>query len=41
MDGTDVMLWNGKEEDSNVRSVFEEDEGNDYEDGDINSDWKR
>ena len=27
MDGTDDMLWNGSEEDGDVRSEFEEDEG--------------
>jgi hypothetical protein len=41
MDGIDDMLWNGKEEDSNVRCVCKEDEGNDCEDGDSNSKWKR
>jgi len=35
MDGTDDdMLWNDSEEDGNVRSECEEDEGTDYEDGD-------
>jgi hypothetical protein len=33
MDGTDDMLWNGSEEDGDVRSQCEEDEGTDYEDG--------
>jgi hypothetical protein len=33
MDGTDDMLWNGSEEDGNVRSECEEDEGTNYEDG--------
>ena len=28
------MLWNGSEEDGNVRSVCEEDEGTSCEDGD-------
>jgi len=30
----DNMLWNGSEEDGNVRSVCEDEEGTDYEDGD-------
>ena len=35
MDVTDDnMLWNGSEEDGNVRSVCEDEEGTDYEDGD-------
>jgi len=34
MDGTDDMLWNGSEEDGNVRRECEEDESTDYEDGD-------
>ena len=34
MDGTaDDMLWNGSEEDGDVRSQCEEDEGTDCEDG--------
>jgi len=34
MDGTGHdMLWNGSEEDRNVRSEWEEDEGTDCEDG--------
>jgi hypothetical protein len=35
----DDRLWNGSEEDGNVKSECEEDEGNDREDGDSNSDW--
>jgi len=35
----DGMLWKGIEQDENVRSVCEEDEGTDYEDGDSNTDW--
>jgi len=40
VDGTDDdMLWNGSEEDRDVRSVCEEDEGTDYEGGDSDTDW--
>ena len=40
VDGTDDdMLSNGSEEDGNVRSVCEEDEGTDCEDGDSYSNW--
>jgi hypothetical protein len=40
MDEThDNMLWNDTEEDGNVRSECEEDEGTDREDGDNDSDW--
>ena len=35
----DVMLWNGREEDGNVRSGCEGDEGTDCEDGYSNNDW--
>jgi hypothetical protein len=35
----DDMLWNGNEEDGNVKIECEEDEGNDCEDGDSNTDW--
>ena len=35
----DDMLWNGNEEDGNVKSECEENEGNDCEDGDSNTDW--
>jgi hypothetical protein len=37
MDGTDDMLWKDSEEDGNVRSEFQEDEGTDCEHGD--TDW--
>ena len=30
----DYMLWNGSEEDGNVRSKYEEDKGTEHEDGD-------
>jgi len=34
VDGPDGdMLWNGSEEDGNVRSEYEDDEGTDCEDG--------
>ena len=40
MDETDdSMLWNGSEEDGNVRSQCEEDEGTDCEDGDSDTHW--
>jgi hypothetical protein len=35
----DGMLWKGSEEDGNVRSECEEDEGTDCEDGDSDTDW--
>ena len=35
MDGTDDMLWNGSEEDGNVRSVCEEDAGTDAKMGTV------
>jgi hypothetical protein len=35
----DNMLWNGSEEDGNVRSECEEDKGTDCEDGDSDTDW--
>ena len=39
-DGTDHdMLCNGSEEDGNVRSECEEDEGTDCEDGESDTDW--
>jgi len=42
MDETDDdMLWNGSEEDWNVRSEHEEGEDTDYEDGDSDTDWYR
>ena len=33
----DDMLWNGSKEDGNTRSEYEEDEGTDCEDGDIDT----
>jgi len=40
VDGTDdVMFWNDSEEDGNVRSECEEDEGTNCEDGDSDTDW--
>ena len=40
MDGTDDdMLWNGSEENGNVRSECEEDEDTDCEDADSDTDW--
>ena len=40
VDGTDDdMLWNVSEEDGNVRSECEEDEGTDCRDGDSDTDW--
>jgi len=38
MDETDIF-WNGSEEDGNVRSEYEEDEGTDCEDGDSDTAW--
>jgi hypothetical protein len=35
----DDMLWNGIEEDGNVRSECEEDEGTECEDGDSDTAW--
>jgi len=35
----DDLLWNGTEEDGRVRSDYEEDDGTDCEDGDIDTDW--
>jgi len=35
----DDMLWNGNEEDGNVWSECEEDEGTDFQDGDCDTDW--
>jgi len=35
----DDMLWNGSEEDGNVRRECEEDEGTDCEDGDSDTEW--
>ena len=39
VDETDDMLWNGSEEDGNVSSECEQDEGTDCEDGDSDTDW--
>jgi hypothetical protein len=40
VDGTDDnVLWNGREEDGNVRGECEGDEGTDCEDGDSDSEW--
>ena len=40
MDETDDdMLWNSSEEDGNVRSECEEDEGTACEDGECVTDW--
>jgi hypothetical protein len=39
MDETDDMLWNCSEEDGNVRSECEDNEGTDCEDGDSDTDW--
>ena len=42
MDGTgDVMLWNDSEEDVDVRSECEEDEGTECQHGGRNTDWER
>ena len=34
-----MMMWNGGEEDEDVRNECEEDEGTDCEDGDSDADW--
>ena len=40
VDGTDYLLWNYSEDNGNVESECEEeDEGTDFEDGDIDTDW--
>jgi len=39
MDGTDDMLWNGCDEDGNVRSECEEDGGTDCDDGESDNEW--
>ena len=36
---TDDTVWNDSKEDGNVRSVCEENEGTDSEDGDGSTDW--
>ena len=38
VDGSD-MLWNGSEEDGDVKTVCEEDEGTDCEDEDSDNEW--
>jgi len=38
-DTDDDMLWNGREEDRDVRSKCEVDEHTDYGDGDSDTDW--
>jgi hypothetical protein len=35
----DDILWKGSEEDGDIRSECEEDEGTEYEDGDSDTDW--
>jgi len=35
----DDVLWNGSEEDGNVRSECEEDEGTECKHGDSNTEW--
>jgi len=40
VDGTnDDMLWNGSEDDGDVKSECEEDESTDGEDGDSDNGW--
>ena len=40
VDETDIdMFWNGSEEDKNVRSQCEEDEGTDCEEGNSETNW--
>jgi hypothetical protein len=39
VDENDDMLWNGSEDDGNVRSESEEDKGTDCEDGASDIDW--
>jgi hypothetical protein len=34
-----MMMWNGAEEDEDVRNECKEDKGTDYEDGDSDTDW--
>ena len=34
-----MIIWNGTEEDGDVRNECEEDEGTDCEDGDSDIDW--
>jgi hypothetical protein len=39
VNGTDDKLWNGSEEDGNVRSKCEADEDTECEDGGSDTDW--
>jgi hypothetical protein len=39
VDRTDNILWNDRDEDGNVSSECEEDEGTNCEDGDSDTDW--
>jgi len=39
VDRTDDMLWNGSEEDGNVRNGCVEDQGTNCEDIDMDTDW--
>ena len=39
VDETDYKLWNGSEEDENVRSECKADEDTDCEDGESDTDW--
>ena len=39
VEGADDMLWNGWEEDGDVRGGCEENEGTDCEGGDSDTDW--
>ena len=39
MDRIDDMFWNGSEEDGNVRSEHEKDEGTVCDDGDSDTGW--
>jgi hypothetical protein len=39
VDETGDMLWNGSEDDGNVRSECEEDEGTENDDGESGPDW--
>jgi len=42
VDGTDDdMLWNGSEQDGNIRSECVEDEDTDCEGGECDTDWQR
>ena len=39
MDENDDILWNGSEEDQDIRRECEEDKGIDCKDGDSDTDW--